>query len=388
MKKIIISISIILMLTITKILIFHTDKTYATTTTLADTVMSLTETNLTEWEGTGENKTFNGVYPTNSYTLNDETYYHEYRYVGANPNNYVRFNNDMYQIIGLFDGNSHGVGVTKDGEDNITSYGDYLIKLISVDKLTAASYGIYNQSDNATYSTTYTYKNNWSGNNSDGTTLMTSPANTNVLLNGFYLYGSATNTTYGSCADWTYFLAHNNYKTKDCNTLVGYGISNSTLRDYIETTTWYLYGYTGIELTRTNEYLCERGQYEGCTSGNSGAYEETTTAKIGLMYPSDYTYASGYYAANATLTGSSYYNGNQNWLYKGYEWTITPRSDSASYVFLVSNYGYVSSDYSSGNASGVRPTFYLKSNINITGGSGTFDDPYTVGCDNCTQYYE
>jgi len=369
MKKIIISISIILMLTITKILIFHTDKTYATTTTLADTVMSLTETNLTEWEGTGENKTFNGVYPTNYDSTNSR--YHEYRYVGANVNNYVSFNNDMYQIIGVFDENSHGVT------------GEYLVKLIRARIIGDYSWGIYNQSDNATYSTTYTYKNNWTGNNSDGTTLMTSPANTNVLLNGFYLYGSATNATYGSCADWTYFYSGANYKTKDCNTLVGYGISDSTLRDYIETTTWYLYGYTTNTLTRTNEYLCERGQYEGCTSGNSGAYEETTTAKIGLMYVSDYTYACGYYATNATTTGSSYYNGNQNWLFKGYEWTITPRSDNATNVFHVRSIGDVHYGSSSHFASGVRPTFYLKSNVYVTGGDGSFANPYTIACDNC-----
>jgi len=368
MKKVIISISIIIMLTITIILIFHTDKTYATTTTLADTVISLAETSLTEWEGTGTNKTFNGIYPTNYDSTNSR--YHEYRYVGANVNNYVSFNNDMYQIIGVFDENSHGVT------------GEYLVKLIRARIIGGYSWGIYNQSNNATYNSSFAYKNNWTGNDSNGDALMTSPANTNVLLNGFYLYGSDTNATYGNCADWTYFNTDNSYKTKDCSDIVGYGISDSTLRDYIETTTWYLYGYTGNSLTRTNEYLCERGQYEGCKSGNSEAYEKTTTAKIGLMYLSDYTYASGYYAANATTTASSSYNGNQNWLFKGYEWTITPRSDNATNVFNVSNYGNVN-NFISSYASGVRPTFYLKSSVYVTGGNGSFGNPYTIACDNC-----
>ena len=72
---------------------------------------------------------------------NGNTQYHEYRYVGANPNNYVWFNNDMYRIIGIFDGYSHGVGVTYDENDNtvVTSYGDYLIKLIMADTLVSSS---------------------------------------------------------------------------------------------------------------------------------------------------------------------------------------------------------------------------------------------------------
>jgi len=261
-------------------------------------------TELSDWFGTGTNKTFKGLYPTNSYTLNNETKYHEYRYVGAEPNNYVLFNNDLYRIIGIFDGNSHGVGVTKDGNDNVTSYGDYLIKLISANLLTANSWGIYNTSNTSgTYSSTYTYKNNWTGNDNTGATLMTSPANTNVLLNGFYLYGSHTNATYGSCANWTYFYTNNNYKTKDCNTLVGYGISDSALREYIETTTWYLKGFNTNGYSKLDFYNCERGKTTGdsskdanCNSGNSGGYEATATAKIGLMYVSDYAYANGYYA--------------------------------------------------------------------------------------------
>ena len=113
-------------------------------------------------------------------------------------------------------------------------------------------------------------------------------------------------------------------------------------------------------------------------SANSGAYDASTTANIGLMYASDYLYASSYFADTATTTASSQYYGNKNWLYKGYEWTITPRADSASNAFNVDYSGNVHYIYLANNGYGVRPTFYLKSNVIVTGGSGTFDAPYTL----------
>ena len=151
----------------------------------------------------------------------------------------------------------------------------------------------------------------------------------------------------------------------------------SSLQNYIEDVTWYLYGYSSNSLSKQKFYLCERGQYSGCTSANSGAYATSTNAKIGLMYVSDYMYASGYYNSTSTTTGSSYYFGNQNWLYKGYEWTITPQSSSSTNAFSVTNYGNVYNNYAS-NGYGARPTFYLKSSVNIIGGNGTFENPYVI----------
>ena len=89
------------------------------------------------WDANAED----GVYYTNS---------HEYRYIGAEPNNYVWFNNDMYQAIGVFDSNSHGVS------------GQNLVKLIMANPLGGYSWGAYNSSNTSgTYSG---YKNDWTGN--------------------------------------------------------------------------------------------------------------------------------------------------------------------------------------------------------------------------------
>ncbi len=345
---------------------------YAVSTTFADTIMNLASTDACNAGGTG-------VCATNSYTDTDgTTKYHDYRFRGADPNNYVLFNNDIYRVIGVFDSNSHGVE------------GKYLVKLIRSRILGDFSWGAYNTTNTSgTYSN---YKNDWTG-NATGV-----KANANVLLNEFFYNKTDTSSTYGSCSSWTYYFYYNSngynsnsYKTFSCSDIIGHGI-DSNLRDYIEEVTWYLKGYKDYNYSKQNLYLCERGlstDTTNCMSANSGSYDASTTSKIGLMYVSDYLYASSYFADIATTTASSEYYGNKNWLYKGYEWTITPIADSYDVVFVVNYFGSVLPKNMNGlggfmftsitrNANGVRPTFYLKSNVNVTGGTGTFDDPYTL----------
>ncbi len=351
-KKIIIIISIIIII-IAIIILFilsnKDNKTYAVGDTLADVVMSLNP-DKTDYTDTTLGS---GVYYTNN---------HEYRYIGANVNNYVSFNNDLYRIIGVFDSNSHG----QDGK--------MLVKLIRSRILGAYSWGNYNSSDTSgTYSNC---GNDWTG----GTTGV--KANLNVLLNDYFYNKTDFSDTYGNCSTWTYYYNNNDYRTNDCSDIVGYGIDPS-LQNYIEDATWYLYGYSDNRLSKQNFYLCERGG-NSCTGAN-GTTEESKVKiqnKIGLMYVSDYMYASGYFNSTSTTTGLSYYYGNQNWLYKGTEWTITPYSNSSSYAFGVSYTGRVIYNFAYGG-SGARPTFYLKSSVYVTGGTGTFSDPYTISCDDC-----
>ena len=326
------------------------------TATISDTVIALANE-----ENCKENTV--GVCPTNSY-INDDGYtrYHDYRYRGAEPNNYVWFNNDMYQIIGAFDDNSHGVTE------------EYLVKLIPANVLMYTSWGVYNSDKTSgTYSN---YQNDWTGTDTGV------KANLNVLLNEFFYPKNNVSSVYGNCADWTYYSINTKYRTNDCTDIIGYGI-NSTYRNYIEDTTWYLYGYSGNGLSKQNFYLCERGLYSNCKSGNSGVYDKSTTAKVGLMYVSDYLYASAYFVDTDTTSVSSSY-GIQNWIYQGTEWLITPYSYGKS-AFRVDNTSSVSyhdmvdAETGHGNLGlGVRPTFYLKSTVYVTGGDGSFDNPYTI----------
>ena len=313
----------------------------------AKLIMSQSKGN--EWKAGAE-----GLYATNSYTASDgTTKYHDYRYVGADPNNYVWFNNDMYQIIGVFDENSHG------------KTGEYLVKLIMTNPLGGYTWGVYNSSNTSgTYSG---YKSDWTG------TTVGIKANINALFNEYFLNKNNTSSTYGACSSWSYFYSDTNYRTNDCSDIVGYGIDSSTLNS-IETTTWYLYGSNGSQ-SKQNWYLCERGG-NSCKSANSGNYSTTTDAKIGLMYLSDYLYASSYYNSSNTeiANGKSYYFGNNNWLYKGPEWTLTPYDvDHIWRVVSGTVYGVYTRIPSS-----ARPSFYLKSTVSILGGDGSFANPYQI----------
>ena len=326
---------------------------YAVSTTFADTIMNLASADACNAGGTG-------VCATNSYTDTDSTTkYHDYRFRGADPNNYVSFNNDIYRVIGVFDSNTHGVE------------GKYLVKLIRSRILGSYAWGVYNTSNN---SGIYSGKNNdWTGNTTGV------KASANVLLNEFFYNKTKTSSTYGDCSYWTY---NGDEKIFSCSDIVGHGLDSNS-QNYIEEVIWYLKGYTSSSYSKQNFYLCERGlstDTTNCMSANSGAYDASTTSKIGLMYASDYLYASSFFADTTTNIASGYSQfGIKNWLYKGEEWTITPDSDSSSNVSCVRYGGDLYVSYSSSiGYYGVRPTFYLKSNVIVTGGTGTFDDPYKL----------
>ena len=299
--------------------------------------------------------TDSGLYATNKYTADDGTIkYHDYRYIGANVNNYVKFNNDLYRIIGVFDENSHGVT------------GQYLVKLIMASPLSGNSWGVYNSSN--TSGTSSGYANDWTGKSK------TSKANLNVLLNEYFYNKTSTSSTYGDCANWTYFdYSSDNYYRTNCSDIVGYGI-DPKYNGYIENATWYLYG-SGTDQSKQNWYLCERGG-NSCTASGPSTGDVSVTSKMGLMYLSDYLYASGYYSSTDTTTQTAYYYGNKNWLYKGYEWTQTPYASGASSVWKVS-IGVASNTIARGTETW-RPSLYLKSDIKISGGYGTYNNPYIL----------
>ena len=318
--------------------------------TAADTIMELSKGD--SWPA---DLTDSGVYATNSYTASDgTTKYHDYRYVGANVNNWVSFNNDLYRIIGVFDENSHGIE------------GQYLVKLIMDNPLGGYSWGVYNTSNTSgTYSG---YANDWTG-KATGV-----KANLNVLLNEYFINKTNTSSNYGSCSNWTYFNYGTNNITNDCTDIVGYGI-DPKYSGYIENVTWYLYG-SGTAQSKQNWYICERGG-NSCTTSGPNTGDVSVTSKIGLMYLSDYLYASGYYSnADTTSPMLNYYFGNKNWLLKGPEWILTPKVSDAGVMWRVAS-GEVSTAASYYSLD-CRPSLYLKSDVKISGGFGTYSNPYIL----------
>ena len=150
---------------------------------------------------------------------------------------------------------------------------------------------------------------------------------------------------------------------------------------------WHLGGIPRATFAETNTvYPTERGtQVWGSTSGqtcNDGACPRATSwiGKVAIPYPSDFAFAVGEDVRNTCLGMyiSYYYNNNcvqSQWI-TNYGLLITPSEQSASIVMNI-NGGLGSSNPS--KALPVFPTLYLKSNVKITGGNGSQENPYTLG---------
>ena len=270
-----------------------------------------------------------------------------YRYSGANPNNYVCFGSattpcpaeNLYRIIGVLNDN-----------------GEYQVKLIKADYTTSGMLG------------------------TDGRDYI---GRSYVDVNGesSYYKGNMTQSDIAAYR-WNYDTSvsssgSNNWTTSEFNTInlnTNYwNYLGATWQNLIAPTTWHLGGMTSSRNTAKAFYDGERNK-AGYSSNPT-----TYTDEIGLMYVSDYGYAAYPDAWTRTL---NYYDNSSitsnNWLYMGLsEWTITPISSTSANVFGLNNSGFLTS-YNPDNGYSVRPVFYLKSNVEYAGGSGTESDPFTL----------
>ena len=268
------------------------------------------------------------------------------RYYGANPNNYVSFNNELWRIIGVFGNN---------------------VKLIRKDSLGNLSW------DSSEASVNYGYGvNEWS------------QADLKNYLNTMY-YGGTTVTCFG---DWK-----NTTTTCPTNTI------DETSKSLIDNHTWNtgapnyntLYNDTTNSLDTVEFYKAERGTVNGkiCTSGNW--CNDTVTRKtewtgyIGLPYVTDWAYASSENDCNTKIDKSSTYKcKNNNWMHYGSTssdrtWYLSPFAFPGGAYVVWSVVGDGNRDnYSAAYPLSVFPTIYLKSNILIESGKGTSSDPYIL----------
>ena len=148
---------------------------------------------------------------------------------------------------------------------------------------------------------------------------------------------------------------------------------------------WNL-GGTANYISSSNGLTSHFYGYERGTTVYSGR-PTTWTGKIGLMYPSDYGYATsgGSTMNRASCLAKELYGWfsvsdchNNDWLYSGtYQWTLTPHSYGSSSVFYVSSIANVSNPQAADTAA-VSPALYLSSNVRISGGTGTSTDPFQL----------
>ncbi len=358
MNKKIIILSIIILTMIIGIISVYVGSTYSVSVgpvtepqpsleSLVDKIKSLAPTDSVGWSAGDE-----GLYKDE----NDE-----YRYIGANPDNWVRFNDDDYRIIGIFGENTHGLE-------------GYRVKLIRAKSLGNYSRGIYNtDKTNGTYSG-YTSAGDWTGSQHS------SPTNLYLLLNEFFYNATDTSNEYGACEDWTYYYRGNDYKTGNCTKIKNYGIKED-YRGYIEDqATWFTGGIsTGnyTKLTKQTMYQCERTGLEqqlwNCNPNNI----KKTLAPIGLMYPSDNLYASGYFTNVDETQLSSFLYEINNWLFYSNEYSISSNSNTCYVIAKPGNIKSIDDEWCYYSHS-IRPVFYLKPDVYVTGGTGAYNDPYII----------
>ena len=277
-----------------------------------------------------------------THTFDDNTTYTEYRYEGTDTevNNYVWFNNELWRIIGAFPGGTPTTSETSLG--NRAPSTNNTVKIIRNDVIGSFAW----DKDNT---------NNWT----------TAELNTNIL-NNLYL-----NSTSGTCNFYSRSV------TKPCD-FTKIGLKN--VLDYIETATWNL-GASENNKTAEVTYKTERG-----TTVYTSGTPIVTTAKVGLMYASDYGYSVKNSSCNHSSISLYKYNttacGGSAWmLKKGHERTVSPYSSNAYYVFSVDSNAIVN-DRHAYFGDDARPVLYLNSNVYYLSGTGTITDPFQIALGN------
>ena len=282
----------------------------------------------------------------------------DYRYYGANPNNYICLDMEggstcpdkhLYRIIG-------SIYEEKENANRI--------KVIKATPLTDGTTSAFSW-DYKVNNGKGSYDNIWatitSGNYSNS---LTSVSQLMKLLNS----GAWWNGTSGSY--------YNESTTATSVNFTNYKLSDKA-KSYITTSRYYLGGYNNTPPLTNEMYGYERGTRRYDTS--RPLYWD---GMVGLMYPSDYGYAAG----NTCVTGTKLvnYDGgcmNKDWLYisNTYQWLMSPYSGFSGRAFLVRYSGYVIyGTYDVCDAFSARPVFFLNSSASISEGEGSSTNPYIL----------
>ena len=295
--------------------------------------------------------------------------YGNIRYIGVNPNNYVSIDGDIWRIIGVMKDIDDGTGVKSDR-----------VKLIR-----ASSIGEYSWDTSESFVNDGYGVNEWS--QADLMKLL-NPGYESETVGGSLYWNSSSRACYNDENDGTTDCDFTSTGIKDkLKTLISDAVWNTGANDGKT--------YTYKNIITSKFYELERSSNTGkiCSSGNycNDTVERTTTwtGKVGLMYPSDYGYATsgGSTTDRATCLNKELYNWrdssvsdceNNDWLLSSGQWTLSPNANSsgAYYAFYVYNYGRV--DYVCYGFE-VRPVVYLTPSVGIQSGDGSSSNPFILG---------
>ena len=300
----------------------------------------------------------NGIYYHNS-SLSNGAGDNSYRYAGANPNNYVCFGSNettcpeenLYRIIGVFDKS---------------------VKLIKYDYATSemlGTNGLY--SEDVEIANFSNYKGSLNNIAMFKTAYDSSLAYNNETMiiklsnhKGSLAAGDPCDSAIIDNIKFTP-LGEINLNTNFVNYL------SDSFKTKIKNNSWIINMFINSAYSDTvqNIFLIEH-------ASDGIAYE----AKIGLMYASDYGYASNPNLWTMTMDNYTDTNiGLNNWMYMGVKENIITDYQSPCNRIIISSNGSLDFISSSMVTTAIRPAFYLEPSVTYKSGLGTKDSPIILG---------
>ena len=284
------------------------------------------------------------------------------RYTGANPKNYVEFGNtgELWRIVGVF---------------NVTNLEESTTRKLKLVRDTALG--------------SYSWDAKLNGNEYWGINDWTKADLMNEL-NGDYLDTTLT----ANKTNW-----YNSYwdsgtqkpVLRQTGTFNYTTVIKEKYQNMISNSVWNIGGnsYTGSAPYSINLLTQYNRERDKITYQNSRP--TTWTGKVGLIYASDYGYASTYGECHNNLRVGvtydkatekwDYSNGlckTDNWLAKNsWYWTLSPYSGTSNGVFHVNGDGAVDNNHAYRSDS-VFPAVFLKSDILFISGTGEKTNPYKL----------
>ena len=175
----------------------------------------------------------------------------------------------------------------------------------------------------------------------------------------------------------------NTWSTSSLNSYLNNEFINAfdeTTKGKIADTTWKVGGNTTDNIYSQPAKTAYQNEIVNPVAANTTDNKTEYSAKIGLMYVSDYGFSAAPSAWTTTL--KDYDDAaitSANWMYLGfYEWTISRFANYSSAAFLVYSAGDVNSNYVDNSMFGARPVFSLSSSVTYVSGDGTQNSPIRI----------
>ena len=257
--------------------------------------------------------------------VDDGTTDHNLRYVGANPNNYVSFNGELWRIMGVMNN-------TQLENGNTVS----LLKLIRDESI-----------GNYSFDNTMNYGNQYS-----------EAAIMETLNSGPYW-----NRTSGECPYQTGAMSSTTTIACDMSEI---GLQ-SDAKTMIENVIWK-YNPVNLASTMSEIYTQER-------TGDAN-----WIGYVGLVYPSDYLYSANLSEECQGMTAEQGSNNcySDSYVMENMGYTISPLV-STSNLTIRAGSGLINAAVAAWGTMYIYPSVYLNSNVMITGGDGSESKPFTLG---------